>query len=986
MPSTTLELRKIIKAGAGAGKTTTLVNQLYSYFSHFKKINNKAPKIVVTTFTKKATQELKERLLKKAIEENSEDFFTYINNKSLIHISTIHGVLHLVIKQNLKKMGLKSDLNIISENEEYHIYQKILRQLLTKDDQFNDLLGIYSVQELMKFSIDFTHLMSLNNTALVYSKEKFENHIKFKVKEISKKLDHAVIVLSDEKLSKGWITWLDSYKSTDRKQNNWLRDWIEVQGNKPRRTKESEVDLYFKQSEFTEAIDDLKDLIKYGYLEDNLLNKYDEIMQSLANLGGQFTDQVKKIKKEESKITLRDIELLVVENLKQNPQLFDSFSNEWDFWMIDEYQDTSPLQEEVLKSLIKNKANFLVGDPQQSIYLFRGARSEIFINKYHEYEKENNTLVLNKNYRSSAGVLDFINNFFSYDFTQFEKMEITKEKSLQQYDVEYLEVADEIEISQAVLSQIKSLMDTQVELEEIVILSRTNKELVLLEKELKKTNIPYFYHSSGNFFQKREVLDVLLFIKFLYNPHDDINFIGLLRTPWVGFSDSEAQSLKSAHNSKSSFFVNLIKTNQDKRILELITYLHDFATLGVFETTKKFLFSSGILLTSYHKDPSGQKESNIWKLLNWLDEIVKDQSKDLLQEINSILTAPIDDIETESESAAVIEPKRIQLMTVHASKGLQFKYVFLLSADKRPRSTTVQPFSYSELTHEWAYILKEAESESNIYSPLAYEIKDEFAKREAQEFWRLLYVALTRAKEKILIFSSHKPDSNSWALKIKSFLQIQDKPQFSFVIKQLNQEDVATNYQSNVKLFNSESFDFSNIEKMFSYDSSNKQKKISFTGAKSSFASKNSLQSLMKKERGIKEHFKFEKSNTHLERLALFGSSINWQQLLAKGYREFGFSFKKDELTFTGSIDLWGTLDGICYVVDYKTGDKLDIENHMAQLKFYSQALQVLGFIKQEKVKLVICYMAMEKIIEKDYALVNSDNFLKNMVEADKKS
>lgn len=986
MPSTTLELKKIIKAGAGAGKTTTLVNQLYSFFSQFKKINNKAPKIVVTTFTKKATQELKERLLKKAIEEDSEDFFTYINNKSLIHISTIHGVLHLVIKQNLKKMGLKSDLNIISENEEQLIYQKILRQLLTKDDQFNDLLGIYSVQELMKFCTEYTHLLSLNNTALVYSKEKFENHIKIKIKEIIKKLDHSVLILSDEKLSKGWLTWLDSYKAADRKQDNWLKSWVETQGNKPRRTKESEVDLYFKQSEFTEAIDDLKNLIKFGYLEDNLLDKYDEVMQGLSNLGGQFATQVKNLKKEESKITLRDIELLVVENLKLNPGLFDNFSNEWDFWMIDEYQDTSPLQEEVLKNLIKNRSNFLVGDPQQSIYLFRGARSEIFINKYHEYEEENNTLVLNKNYRSSAGVLDFINNFFSYDFTQFEKMEITKEKSIQQYDVEYLEIAEEVDISQAVLSQIKILVDAQVELEEIVILSRTNKELILLEKELKKTDIPYFYHSSGNFFQKREVLDALLFIKFLYNPHDDINFIGLLRTPWVGFSDSEIQSLKSAYNSRSSFFANLMKNSQDKRTLELIKYLHDFATLGVFETTKKFLFSSGLLLTSYHKDPSGQKESNIWKLLNWLDEIVKDYSKDLLQEINSILTSSVDDIETESESAAVIEPKRIQLMTVHASKGLQFKYVFLLSADKRPRSTNVQAFSYSEQTQEWSYILKEMESESNIYSPLAYGIKDELAKRESQEFWRLLYVALTRAKEKILIFSSAKPESNSWALKIKSFLQIQDKPQFSFAIKQLNQEDVIINYQSIAKHFMPDVFDFSSIEKMFAHESPNKQRKISFTGGKSSFSSKNSLQGLMKKERGIKEHFKFEKGNSHLAQLTLFDSSINWQHLLNNGYKEFGFSFKKEELTFTGSIDLWGVVDDICYVVDYKTGDKLDVETHMAQLRFYAQALQVLGFIKVEKIKLVICYMAMEKIVEKDYVLVNSDSFLKNMIEADKKS
>jgi ATP-dependent helicase/nuclease subunit A len=186
--SPSLELKRIIKAGAGAGKTTTLVSELYQYFVNFKAQNKKAPKIIVTTFTKKATQELKERLLKKAIEENNEDFFSYINNKNLIFISTIHGVLNLFLKQNAESFGFRKNIEILSESDEELLFEKNLRTLLVDNDELASLLQNYSVSELYQFCMDYQELIKVEPNFNFYTELEFREYIEKNLKDILQNL------------------------------------------------------------------------------------------------------------------------------------------------------------------------------------------------------------------------------------------------------------------------------------------------------------------------------------------------------------------------------------------------------------------------------------------------------------------------------------------------------------------------------------------------------------------------------------------------------------------------------------------------------------------------------------------------------------------------------------------------------------------------------------------------------------------------------
>lgn len=978
MQSTSLELKRIIKAGAGAGKTTTLVSELYQYFTNFKAQNKKPPKIIVTTFTKKATQELKERLLKKAIEENSEDFFSYINNKNLIFISTIHGVLNLFLKQNAESFGFRKNIEILSESEEELLFEKNLRTLLVDDDELASLLQNYSVQELYQFCLDYQELVKTEDQYHFYSEAEFRTHIEQSLKKIIQNLDASTLNLSQEKVSKSWEPWIQSYRSSKKEGYQWLVDWNENQGAKPRKVKEDNEPLYSLQVQFTEALDQLRKLIDSGYLSPQLLDGFDVKMQKLKKLGDEFVKLAAEKKQLHSQISLRDIEFLTVEDLEKNKEIYFQFSKEWDFWMIDEYQDTSPLQEKILQVLIGNSPHFLVGDPQQSIYLFRGARSEIFQEKFSQYSQLNQSLTLIKNYRSSAGVLKFINNFFTAEFNQFQTMEITKPESAQKFDLQYIEHNEELPLADVVCVQLQKLIQTGCDLDEIVVLSRTNKELIDLEKKLKILGIPYFYHSSGNFYKKRETLDILMFIKFLYNPFDDLNLLSLMRSPWLGFSENEVSQLKQQASDRASFVNEIFKLNEDQRVQNLKKYLQQFSLVGLNEVLKRFLFESGLLLTAHHRDESGQREANIWKLVNWIQELSSQTENDILAEVDFLLRSSHMEMELASESSAILEPKRIQLMTVHASKGLQFKHVLLLSADKRPKSTNVRTFAKDEGQKKWSFVIKNPQDDSNVYSPLAVTQKSFQSEKELDEFWRLLYVAVTRAKEQILIFSDNKPDGNSWAQRVKSFLQRITSPDFKFQFLNVKKEDVdsLTAMSSKAIAGSNLLFDPSVVFQTGEQERKQLSEAISYTSNHKYFDLKKTISGVLKKESGIDLHFNYEKSDQHLPLLQKMDNELPWAEILKQGHKEFGFSFMFESKKFTGSIDLWAQIGKTCYLIDYKTGDKVDPNAHFDQLMFYAQALSYLKIINVPEVQLVVCYMTLEKTLKKSYQLEDLKSYL----------
>ena len=145
--SSELDIR-FIRAGAGAGKTTQLIKTCIDFAHHFKIKNQRYPKIVMTTFTKKATQEIKERLLLEALKHENEDLFHYFNKRSMVQIGTIHGILSLYLRQYGEVLRLSTDIRVVDDSKVLTYYKKEIKSALERKSEYQKLLDNYSFKQL----------------------------------------------------------------------------------------------------------------------------------------------------------------------------------------------------------------------------------------------------------------------------------------------------------------------------------------------------------------------------------------------------------------------------------------------------------------------------------------------------------------------------------------------------------------------------------------------------------------------------------------------------------------------------------------------------------------------------------------------------------------------------------------------------------------------------------------------------------------------
>ncbi|WP_374031093.1 UvrD-helicase domain-containing protein [Bdellovibrio bacteriovorus] len=212
MSGTTPELRNIIlRAGAGAGKTTTLTQTFLKFASDFKEKHGKFPRIVVTTFTRKATQELKERLLGKALDEKRDDLFQFVSSKSQVQISTIHGVLSLFLSRYGSAIGLTPDYKIMSDSEIRKGARKIMRKYLLENPQLQELLEEYDFQTLegalLKF---FGEQVIFPGMTFIRRGEMEQETAKF-VADIGGALRRVCLEISQETSNDKWVDYAGGY-------------------------------------------------------------------------------------------------------------------------------------------------------------------------------------------------------------------------------------------------------------------------------------------------------------------------------------------------------------------------------------------------------------------------------------------------------------------------------------------------------------------------------------------------------------------------------------------------------------------------------------------------------------------------------------------------------------------------------------------------------------------------------------------------------
>ena len=687
-PSPSLE-HQTVEAGAGAGKTRLLIDEIFkSSLEHFNQ-HKKFPRVMITTFTRKAAGEVKERLIKKAALEDTA-FFHFMNDPSRFFVSTLHGILYSFLLKNNHR-----HFEIMNHRQKMSLARKAA------------LLSLKKENAVLFESKNFPQLIEM---LLEYSTRKgYEPDLKpLSIKEVESR-------------------WIQTIKNVC--ENN-----PSLKQNSPLMEKVSRSPLQIKK----EDIENLKLESKIKKQLLNLIQHHPEKLKLWAlalelfhSWGEDFKKHFEFLKNEEDLILIEDLELKTLELIRCKSPLITRFREMWDFWFIDEYQDISPNQEKILSTLLSGaKKSFVVGDPQQSIYLFRGADPEVF-ERRKKHTKGASQMWTNQ--RASAPLISFFNDLFESRFHPMEPPpKIKNEAAAPKPAAHFLTHPVEESGMRAVCEHLKQQLESGAGPGSICLLLQTNVDVSEWDKKLKREGFPVGAHSMIDL--KREVLDFLFLIKFLINPFDNENLIALLRTPYFFIPDDKI----SLYCSRTKALWPSIKEAPFPAVKRLSELIKGSTKEGLSET----------LLSSFRDDFMKEKnlpqETNLWPLLLELKEKEKEAAFNHLQWIQDKQNAAKDP----GEGSPAIRPDLIQIMTVHQSKGLEFDHIILPRIDKKLKPPLWNPFFIHPEKKRWAFLIQD--ENGNSLGPIEKsDWRIEESKKEVQELDRLFYTAVTRAKKSI---------------------------------------------------------------------------------------------------------------------------------------------------------------------------------------------------------------------------------------------
>lgn len=411
-----------------------------------------------------------------------------------------------------------------------------------------------------------------------------------------------------------------------------------------------------------------------------------------------------------------DLLCLTYRILDSNPALCNQISNRYKYITIDEYQDTNELQYKLLRKLCQAHENVVVvGDDDQSIYGWRGAKIENILNFKDQFSSVK-VVRLEENYRSSSNILNAANELIDHNRNRLGKKLISTKKDNK--DIEILQNSDEESEAKIISARIAKLINDGEHPTQIAILYRINALSRALEEGLIANGVPYKIVGGIKFYERAEIKDIISYLRLILNPHDDFSLERIINRPKRGLGKVGFNKLSEfAFNNKISLYEAILRMDEGllgKKVFTALNELaRDIAELReaepkdlVFELENKFG-----LKEFYKQSPEGDD-----RLLN-IDEFYGSINQKIENNPDFSLEEFLNDITLQSDQDRISEDA-ISIMSVHASKGLEFEHVFIIGLEEG-------------------------------FFPL---ISDEC---DIEEERRLGYVAITRAKSDLVLSSSN---------------------------------------------------------------------------------------------------------------------------------------------------------------------------------------------------------------------------------------
>jgi len=434
-----------------------------------------------------------------------------------------------------------------------------------------------------------------------------------------------------------------------------------------------------------------------------------------------------------------DLLVLAVKLLEQHADLLQHYQQLFRYQMVDEYQDTNPVQYRLLKLLAAGHGNLcVVGDDDQSIYGFRGADVATILNFERDFAGTR-VIKLEQNYRSTGNILAAANAVIKNNNKRKEKALWTSGGDGSAID--YLLCADdEDEACQVVERIFAEMTRQQLEYEDFAILYRTNTQSRSFEEQLRYANIPYVLIGGQQFFDRKEVKDVIAYLKVLLNPYDEVNLLRILNYPKRGIGTGSADKLiRFSAEAEEPLWTILQQPEQvpelNQRTLEAIAefvellekYRHRFQQpLQLADTLRELLAELKLAEEIYRQETDAQKArrrvENQEEVLNAMASYLERESVPSLAGFLEKVSLLDDEGPRKNDKESKLAQNAVTLMSLHSSKGLEFPVVFLVGMEE------------GVLPHK-----------KSIYE--TFDIDEER---------RLCYVGITRAEKQLILLGAQR--------------------------------------------------------------------------------------------------------------------------------------------------------------------------------------------------------------------------------------
>ena len=861
----------LVAAAAGSGKTAVLVERIIN-----KIINDNIDidKLLVVTFTNAAASEMRERVLEaiyKKLEDdpNNSKLQRQITLLNKSHICTIDSFCLDVIRNNFFEIDISPNFRIADTAEIQLLKQEALEELFekkyeTENEDFIKLIHTYTSykddEPLKELVLKIYENIQSNPFPEKWLNEKIEMfNLKDKLnqdfaqtpwgeillQDIEEELIDDITILQNTKLNLAKYPELEKFKQTianDIDQlynlkanlNSWENSYI-IANNLSFVKWPVDKKITIEQKDIAKQTrDNVRKKLKKKIEKVLIFNSKEAnediytmypILNKLKELIFDFEEVFLSKKKVKNIVDFNDIEHLALKILlkeDQNGNISKSdvakmYEEKFVEIAIDEYQDSNLIQEYILTSISNGKNIFMVGDVKQSIYKFRQARPELFLEKYATYKlKENKTekddlkIQLFKNFRSRNIVLDFTNIIFENimsnilgdieynkeeylnlganykDINQNLKTEINiintyEENTEDQYceeETEEEETKQIIENSQIeakfVAKKIQEIINSNYKIydvkkqefrnityKDIVILLRSTKDIApIFEKEILNLGMPVFCDASAEYLDSIEIQTIMSVLKIIDNPFSDIPLVTVLRSPIGGFTDNDLVEMRLA-DKYDNFYTAMLKSKlvvNDSLKQKINIFINN---IEKWRTQQEYLALDELIWqiytdTGYYNYvglmPNGAlRQANLKMLFERAKQYETASFKGVFNFIKFIERLQLSSGDLGSAKIIGENEDVIRIMSIHKSKGLEFPVVFVSSTGKQFNLMDLNNnvLINQELGLGVKYINYDMQIEYDTLSKTA--IRNKMYLETLSEEMRILYVALTRAKEKLII-------------------------------------------------------------------------------------------------------------------------------------------------------------------------------------------------------------------------------------------